>query len=152
MRMSTTGFDERAYLGLVATLPLRPIRSERQLDRAMKMVDSLLERPKLSTAEQDYLDVLTDLIEKYETEAYPAEPASDVEMLAHLLDARGTTQTQLAAAVGMAGSTISDVLRGKRNLRREHIGRLAAFFGVSPAVFSFGKGQPANVGKRKGRQ
>ncbi|HET6879985.1 MAG TPA: helix-turn-helix domain-containing protein [Pirellulales bacterium] len=135
--MSSTGFDQNAYLGLVATLPLRPIRSDRELDRATKMIDSLLERPKLTKAEQDYLDVLTDLVEKYEAEAYPAQPASDAEMLAHLLDARGMSQTELATKVGIAGSTISEVLHGKRQLRREHVARLAAFFGVSTAVFGF---------------
>lgn len=135
--MSSTGFDQSAYLGLVATLPLRPIRSERELDRATKMIDSLLNRARLTKAERDYLDVLTDLVEKYESEAYPAEPASDAEMLAHLLDARGISQTELAAKAGIAGSTISEVLHGKRKLRREHIGRLAAFFGVSPTVFGF---------------
>lgn len=137
--MSSTGFDQNAYLGLVATLPLRPIRSVRDLDRAAKMIDSLLDRPKLTKAERDYLDVLTDLVEKYESQVYPAEPASDAEMLAHLLDARGISQTELAAGVGIAGSTISEVLHGKRKLRREHVGRLAAFFGVSPAVFGFGR-------------
>lgn len=131
------GFDERAYMDLVAMLPLRPIRSERELDRAIKMLDSLLDRPKLTRTEQDYLDVLTDLVEKYESEAYPEEPVSDADMLAHLLEARGITQTELAAAVSIAGSTISDVLHGKRKLRREHIGRLAAFFCVAPSVFAF---------------
>lgn len=147
--MSTSaGFDERAYLGLVATLPLRPIRSERELDRAMKMVDSLVDRPKLTKTEQDYLDVLTDLVEKYESEAYPPEPATDAEMLAHLLEAKGIKQTELAAAVGISGSTISDVLHGKRKLRREHIGRLASFFGVSPAVFGFGEEAPRPAAKK----
>ena len=135
--MSSTGFDQNVYLGLVATLPLRPIRSERELDRATKMIDLLLDRPKLTKAERDYLDVLTDLVEKYEAVAYPTEPASDAEILAHLLEARGLSQTELAAKVHIAGSTISEVLHGKRKLRREHIGRLAAFFGVSPAVFGF---------------
>jgi len=117
MPVSSTGFDQNAYLGLVAMLPLRPIRNERDLDRATKMIDSLLDRPKLTKAERDYLDVLTELVEKYESQAYPAEPASDAEMLAHLLDARGMSQTELAAGVGIAGSTISEVLHGKRKLR-----------------------------------
>lgn len=137
MPVSRAGFDQNVYLGLVATLPLRPIRSERELDRASHMIDSLLDRPKLTKTERDYLDVLTDLVEKYEAEAYPAQPASDAEMLAHLLDARGLSQNQLAAQTGIAGSTISAVLHGKRTLRREHIARLAEFFDVSPAVFGF---------------
>ncbi|MGH7137347.1 MAG: helix-turn-helix domain-containing protein, partial [Pirellulales bacterium] len=53
------------------------------------------------------------------------------------LDARGMSQTELAIKVGIAGSTISEVLHGKRQLRREHVARLAAFFGVSTAGFGF---------------
>lgn len=135
--MNATSFDQNAYLELVTLLPLRPIRSERESDRAIKMIDSLLDRPKLTKAEQDYLDVLTDLVEKYEIKAHPAQPATDAEMLAHLMEARGMSQTALATAVGIAGSTISGVLHSKRKLRRDHIGRLAAFFGISPAAFAF---------------
>lgn len=147
--MSTASFDRSAYLGLVTALPLRPIRSERELDCAIKMLDSLLNRAKLSPAEQDYLDVLTDLVEKYETQAHPAEPATDAEMLAHLLEARGISQTELSAAVGIAGSTLSAVLHGKRKLRRDHISRVADFFGVSPAAFGF-KCEVKRKGKAEG--
>lgn len=148
--MSMTGFDQSAYLGLVSTLPLRPIRSERELDRAAKMIDSLLGKPKLTKAERDYLDVLTDLVEKYETEAYPTEPASDAEMLAHLLDARGMKQTELAERVGIAVSTLSEVLHGKRKLSRGHIAKLASFFSVPPTVFGFAAG--ANGARRQKRK
>jgi HTH-type transcriptional regulator/antitoxin HigA len=150
--MSSTGFDQYAYLRLVATLPLRPIRSDRELDRATKMIDSLLDHPKLTRAEPDYLDVLSDLLEKYEAQVYPAEPASDAEMLAHLLDARGMSQTELATKVGIASSTISEVLHGKRKLRREHIARLAAFFGVSTSVFSFDGGPSGGQGQKRKSQ
>ena len=33
-----------AYLHLVRQFPLRPIRSEKELDRAISMIDSLLDR------------------------------------------------------------------------------------------------------------
>ncbi len=60
-----------AYLKLIRKFPLRPIRSEEVLDRAIAMVDALGSRIKDLTAdERDYLDVLADLVEKYETEHY----------------------------------------------------------------------------------
>ena len=34
-------------------------------------------------------------------------------------------------------STISEVLKGKRSLNRNHIGKLARYFKVSPDVFAF---------------
>ena len=68
------------YLDLVRQVPLRPIRSEEELDRAIAMVDSLIDRESLNQDEQDYLDVLGDLVEQYETKEHPIEPVSDAEM------------------------------------------------------------------------
>ena len=52
-----------------------------------------------------------------------------------LLTDRGQTQLQVAAATGIANSTLSNVLHGKRQLTRDHIRRLAKHFNVDPGVF-----------------
>jgi HTH-type transcriptional regulator/antitoxin HigA len=77
------------YFDLVLQFPLRPVRSDEELDRAVRMVDSLLDRRDLAPEEEDYLDVLGDLIERYEEESHPMAPVSDSEMLRHLIEARG---------------------------------------------------------------
>ena len=64
-------------------------------------------------------------------------PVSDAEMLRHLVEAKGITQTEVSRATGIADSTISEVLKGKRSLNRSHIGKLAKYFNVSPDVFAF---------------
>lgn len=128
---------KEVYLELIGRVPLRPIRSEKELDRATKMMNWLLDKPSLNRDEDDYLDVLSDLIERYETEHYPAiEPVTDAEMLAHLLEAKGVTQAEAAANTGIAESTISEFLSGKRIPNRRHISKLAAYFHVNPGVFS----------------
>ncbi len=101
------------------------------------MVDSLLDRKDLASAEEDYLEVLGDLIELYESEAHPMAPVSDVEMLRHLIEAKGVSQAAVSKATGIVSSTISEVLKGKRSLNRGHIGKLARYFSVSPDVFAF---------------
>jgi HTH-type transcriptional regulator / antitoxin HigA len=125
------------YMELVRQFPLRPVRSKKGLDDAAKMIDELLDKVRLTAAEKDYLDVLSTLVEDYESREYPIEPLPDAQMLRHLIDARGVSQTELARATGIVDSTISAVLKGKRSLNREHIGRLAQFFHVSPDVFAF---------------
>jgi HTH-type transcriptional regulator/antitoxin HigA len=138
--MSIATRSEKAkdpYFDLVLKFPLRPIRSDKELDAAVKMVDSLLDRKKLKPAEEDYLEVLGNLIEQYESEAHPIAPVSDVEMLRHLIEAKGVSQTEVSKATKIADSTISEVLKGKRSLNRNHIGKLARYFGVSPDVFAF---------------
>jgi HTH-type transcriptional regulator / antitoxin HigA len=123
------------YLDLVRRFPLRPIRSDEDLAQAIAVIDSLIIRGDLDSGEQDYLDVLTDLVEKYEADEHPMAPVSDAVMLRHLMEARGITQSKLADDVGIAVSTISEALAGKRSLTRRHISVLAKYFGVSPAVF-----------------
>jgi antitoxin component HigA of HigAB toxin-antitoxin module len=44
----------------------------------------------------------------------------------------------LSTDTGIAGSTISAILSGKRGLTRGHIATLARYFKVSPAVFISG--------------
>jgi HTH-type transcriptional regulator/antitoxin HigA len=101
------------------------------------MIDELTDR-KLAPDEKDYLDVLSDLVERFETERFPLGPVSDADMLGHLMEAKGVRQAEVARATKIAESTISEVLSGKRSLNRLHITRLAAYFHVKPEVF-FGR-------------
>ena len=78
-----------------------------------------------------------DLIERYESETHPMAPVSDAEMLRHLLEAKGVSQTKICSATGIADSTIFEILEGRHSLNRSHIGELARYFDVSPDVFAF---------------
>jgi HTH-type transcriptional regulator/antitoxin HigA len=126
------------YFALVKSFPLRPLRSEAELDAAIAVIDGLIDRDRLDPGEEDYLDVLGDLVKKYETEHHPMEPLSDADMLRHLIESRETTQLKLARATGVAVSTISEILSGKRRLNRNHIEAFSGHFRVSPAVFMKG--------------
>jgi HTH-type transcriptional regulator/antitoxin HigA len=126
-----------SYLELIQAFPLHPIRSEKELDRATAVINALLDRSQLSPAEEDYLDVLGDLVERYEDKHHriPTADLTDAEMLEHLLEAKGVTQAEVARATGIRESRISEVRSGKRQLTRAQISKLAAYFHVSPAVF-----------------
>jgi HTH-type transcriptional regulator/antitoxin HigA len=123
------------YLALVRRFPLRPIRSENELDAAIAIIDGLTDREDLDSGEADYLDVLSDLVERYEEEAHPVGDPSHAEMLAFLIDQKGVKQVDLAGATGIAESTLSEVLRGKRQLTRGQISKLAGYFGVEAELF-----------------
>jgi HTH-type transcriptional regulator/antitoxin HigA len=125
------------YLKLVRQFPLRPLRSDKELELAIGMIDYLIDRDYLRAGEKDYLDVLSDLVERYETEKHPIAPLADGELLRHLLEIKGVSQVETARATRIAESTISDVLAGRRKLSRAHIGKLAHFFGVMPGAFTF---------------
>ena len=56
----------------------------------------LIDQEQLDPDEDDYLEVLSDLVEKYETAHYPPVPISDAEMLRYLIEANETTQAKVA--------------------------------------------------------
>lgn len=116
---------------------MHKLGTDADLDAAVVVVDSLIDQDELSAPEQDYLDVLSDLIEAYEDEAVPIKPVGDAEMLRALIEAKGVTQAQAAKGAGIAESTVSEVLAGKRKLNRTQIGKLARYFHVGPGAFAF---------------
>ena len=133
------GEMQDTYLALIRIFPLRPIRSEDELDEGMEILDTLVGKETLTTAEADYLAVLSDLVEQYEGQAHSISPASDAELLQHLIEAQETTLDHIAKATGIAPATLAAVLAGTQRLTREDIGKLAHLFHVSPSVFTFGE-------------
>jgi HTH-type transcriptional regulator/antitoxin HigA len=123
------------YFELVEELPLRVIRNDKDLKRAHKMLNRLLDAGKLTREEQDYFDVLAQLIETYEDEHVEIPDVSDVEMLSFLIEQKGVKQKDVAAGTAIPISTISELLSGKRRFNKAHIEKLAGYFNVSPAVF-----------------
>jgi HTH-type transcriptional regulator / antitoxin HigA len=116
--------------------PLRVIRSEEEYDQAIEMLNRLSDLGRDQTPdEREYLLALAVFVEKYEDVHYPIPPASGVEMLRFLIEARELTQSDVAAGAALADSTISEILAGKRKLNIKHIDRLAQFFKVKPAFF-----------------
>ena len=131
---STVGPNAR-YLDLINLHPLRPIRSDVELDRANALLETLLDLKEPTTDEADYLEVLGTLIERYEAEAHPIPRGTDAEMLRFLIENKGVTQTEVARGSQIADSTISAILTGKRAITRSQVGAFARYFHVDPGVF-----------------
>ncbi len=123
------------YFVLVRELPLRPISSDMELDQAIAMIDGLLARDFLAADEQDYLDVLSDLVERFEDRRYPVERVSGLDALRHLVESSGKTRATIALEAGLPESTLSEVLSGRRRLNTRHISILARYFRIDPGVF-----------------
>lgn len=123
------------YLHLIQRFPLRPIASEIELERALAVIHELLDRDDLEPEEGDYLDVLSDLVERYEDKAHKIPDVSEAEMLRFMVDQKGVKQVEVARRTGIAESTLSEVLAGKRQLTRNQIEKLARYFCVPPSVF-----------------
>jgi HTH-type transcriptional regulator / antitoxin HigA len=136
-RATKTKTERDLYSDLISAFPLRPIRSDAELDRAIAVINSLIDRDDRTREEDDYLEVLGDLVQKCEAEHHPLAPVSDGDMLRHLMEAKGVKQAEVVASTKIAKSTLSAVLRGRRRLTRDQIGSLSQYFRVVPSVFAF---------------
>jgi HTH-type transcriptional regulator/antitoxin HigA len=129
------GQQKDRYLELIEQFPLKPIRSDDELDVALELIHELITQDNLSMAEKDYLEVLTDLAETYEDSLMPISQATDSDVLSMLMDCRELTQSQFAKAVGIPTSTVSKVICGKRDLTRKQLEKVASYFHVSMDCF-----------------
>jgi HTH-type transcriptional regulator/antitoxin HigA len=125
-----------SYLECVLDFPLIAIASDEHLAAAQEVMDHLLAKGKLDRGEESYLDALSDLVASYEDQHFPIMPASDADMLRHLLDAKVVSQAQLHRDTGISKSSISEVLSGKKPLSRQMIRSLAKYFRVDVSVLA----------------
>ena len=115
--------------------PLLTIRNERDYERAVKRMETLLDEIGSDERHPLYslLDTLGTLLEAYEEQHYAIPDATGAGVLEYLMEEHGLTQSQLPE-VGSQG-VVSEVLSGKRELNVRQIRELSKRFKVSPAVF-----------------
>jgi HTH-type transcriptional regulator/antitoxin HigA len=142
------GKGRDSYLALVSAFPLAAIQSDAHLAEAQKVMDRLLARGKLDDGEAMYLDAFSELVAAYEDIHHAIEPASDADMLRHLMEAKGVTQAQLSRDAKLPKSTISEVLSGKKPFSRRMIRKLADYFSVDVSVLTAGI-EPPGWGHRE---
>jgi HTH-type transcriptional regulator/antitoxin HigA len=118
-----------------AIRPILCIRSERDYDRAVKLLNNLIDE--IGTDEKhplyELLDTLGTVISVYEEKHHPMPECSGAEMLQFLMEEHGITQSDLSE-IGSQG-VVSEILNGKRELNVRQIRALAKRFHVSPSTF-----------------
>jgi HTH-type transcriptional regulator/antitoxin HigA len=135
-KFTLRGKNRDSYLELVLAFPLASIKSDDHLVTAQKVMDRLLAKGQLDDGQEMYLEALSDLVAAYEDAHHAIEPASDADMLRHLLEAKGVTPAQLSKDTGLAKSSLSEVLAGKKPFSRQMIRKLANFFKVEVSVLA----------------
>lgn len=133
----TETIDERRYARLLAKAVPRVIRTEDENERALALVESLMEKGERSMTpeEGELLDLLTKLIRDYEAAAYPPRKRSKPQsMVAFLVEQRGLTAKDLWPVIG-SKSRVSEILAGKRSVSKDQAKKLAEFFHVGVELF-----------------
>jgi HTH-type transcriptional regulator/antitoxin HigA len=103
---------------------LRPIRTKREHQAALREIEALWEAPS-GSPEADRLEVLTLLVEAYERERYPIEAPDPIDFLQHVMEARAMTRKDLEPYIG-SRARVAEVLNRVRPLTLEMIRRLAS--------------------------
>jgi HTH-type transcriptional regulator/antitoxin HigA len=134
--INSAELDGRKYGRLLArTLP-RAIKTEEENERAISEIERLMDKGEenLSPEEENLLELLTVLVEKFEDEHYEISDATPAEVIKMLMEERGLRQRDLLPILGSSGVT-SEVVTGKRRPSKTQARALARFFRVSPEVF-----------------
>ncbi len=122
------------YAPLLSETRPEVIRDEKQNQTYIQRWEELTTKKSITRAEEKLIELLALLIEEFEAKHCPVPDAPPIAIVRHLMEAHHLRQKELVDVFGTE-SIASEVLHGKRELTKEHISRLSARFGVSPAVF-----------------
>ena len=135
MSRAVRKIDPARYKRLLSqTMPV-VIESEEENERMLAIVEKLMDKGEdLSPEEEKLLKLFARLIEDFEQRYYHPREATPLEVLRHLMEARGVKQTHLWELFGSKGIA-SEVLNGKRGISKTQARALASYFHVSLDLF-----------------
>ena len=111
------------------------IETEEENLRMLAIVEKLMKKGEdLSAEEEKLLKLLARLIEDFEQRYYQPPEAEPLEVLHHLMEARGVKPSQLWEVFGSKGIA-SEVLNGKRGISKTQARALANYFHVPVDLF-----------------
>jgi HTH-type transcriptional regulator / antitoxin HigA len=123
------------YAELVALHMPRPIHDRVAYDNTVEVIDALAGH-KLNADQEDYLELLSQLVETYEAaHLSPYPKLKGIETLKFLLAENQLTVDDLGKLLSVDRSTAYKILKGARNLTIEHIRSLCERFSVGPELF-----------------
>jgi len=123
------------YVELLTEFKPRPIRSQKALSRAYRNIERLMRKETLSANEADMLEMLSMLVEQFESRSNPTPVLSCSQLLEHLIEDRGRSQGEVARETQIPRSTISEILSGQRGISKMNMAKLARYFRISPSIF-----------------
>lgn len=132
--LTSNAVNSDAYGALLASTHPHVIRTDKEYNEALALVEELMHKDILSPEEDQLFDLLVVLIEKYEEEQnFIKTQSTPLERLRYLMEANNLKQADLASVFGSRGTT-SEVLSGKREISKNAAIKLGERFRL-PATF-----------------
>jgi len=125
------------YDGLVEAFMPRPIHDKVSHGNALAVIDELAGF-ELNHEQEEYLELLSTLVEAYENDVLKHELSTlprGPEMLRYLCDENKVSGVELGRILGVGRAQASLLLTGARKLTVAHLQKLSAYFKVSPELF-----------------
>ena len=113
-------------------MDIRPIKSKADHRAALKEIERLM-AAKPGTPNGDRLEVLTTLVERFESLHEPIAPPNPIEALLYHMESRGLTRRDLEPYLG-SRARVAEVLNRRRALTINMIRRLNEGLGISAEV------------------
>ncbi len=121
--------------GLVRLHAPRPIHDKAAYENTVEVIDALAGH-RLNPDQEDYLQVLSGLVERYEADTLPKRPKlTGVDMLKYIFEENDLGGDDFAKIIGVDRSVAYRILKGERGLTTGHIKALCDRFGTSADVF-----------------
>jgi len=117
---------------------IRVIKTEREYESALAEINVLVDRdPDPGTPEADRLELLTLLVETYESKNFPKRIPHPLEAIRFRMEQEGLKQRDLVPYIG-SPSKVSEVLSGKRPLTLSMMRSLHSHLGIPASVLLHG--------------
>ncbi len=122
---------------------IKVIKSEDEHRAALAEISTLIDRdPDSGTPEADRLELLTLLVENFESQAFPKRVPEPLEAIRFRMEQQNLKQRDLVPYIG-SPSKVSEVLSGKRTLTLSMMRALHSQLGIPASVF-LGEGKSIN--------
>jgi len=121
-------------MNVEGALPL-VVRTDAEYRRLLEIVEQIMEKPEEEIGEEEgrLLELLGVLIEEYEDRTIPLPVTQPHKMLAHLLEEKGMSASDLWRV--LPKSRVSEILNGKRGISKVQAEQLAELFRVPVELF-----------------
>ena len=103
-------------------MTLKPIKTKKDYTQALERLEVIFDAKK-NSKEGDELEILSILIDNYESANFPIDLPDPIEAIKFRMEQLGYTQTDLANLIGLK-SRASEILNKKRKLSLEMIRQL----------------------------
>jgi HTH-type transcriptional regulator/antitoxin HigA len=113
-------------------MQIRPIKTKADHRAALREIERLMDA-KPGTAAGDRLEILSTLVDHYESQHESVEPLDPIDALLYHMESRGLTRRDLEPYLG-SRARVAEVLNRRRALTIEMIRKLHEGLGISAEV------------------